>query len=68
MFNLSGLTDREILEKLYDITTQNHALVCNLSIKMERELSRQEEINDSVHRRLGCIEEDVEEIKRKIAV
>lgn len=68
MFNISGLTDREILEKLFDLTSQNHALICSLSRSMERELHRQDSVNESINRRLGCLEKDVEQIKKKIAV
>ena len=68
MFATSGLTDREILEKLLEITTQNHALVCNLSKSMELEKHRQFAINESFNNRIGCLEDDVKEIKKKIAV
>lgn len=68
MFNISGLTDREILERLLDLTSQNNAMVCNLSKTMELERHRQMEVNESVNNRLGCLENDVKEIKKKIAV
>lgn len=68
MFNISGLTDREILERLLDLTSQNHAMVCNLSKTMERERHIQMAVNESVNNRLGCLENDVKEIKKKIAV
>lgn len=68
MFDISGLTDREILEKLFDLTTQNHAMVCNMSKSFELEKHRQFRINEAFEHRLGCIENDVIEIKKKIAV
>lgn len=68
MFTTSGLTDREILEKLLEITTQNHALVCNLSKSMELEKHRQFSINENFNHRIGCLEDDVKEIKKNIAV
>lgn len=68
MFNMIGLSDREILEKLLDVTMQNHALVCNLSKNTELEKNRQAKLNDCFNHRIGSLEKDVEEIKKKIAI
>lgn len=68
MFSTVGLTDRDILEKLLEINTQNHALICNLSKSMELEKHRQFDINTGFDRRIKCLEDDVKEIKKKIAV
>jgi len=68
MINTSNLSDREILEKLLEVTNQNHALVCNLSKSMELERHRQALVNDDFNTRIGCLERDVSYIKEKIAV
>lgn len=68
MIDTTSLTDREILEKLMELTSQNHAMVCNMSKSFELEKHRQFRINEAFEHRLGCIEHDVIEIKKKIAV
>ena len=68
MIDITSLTDREILEKLMDLTSQNHAMICSISNSFELEKHRQFVVNESVDRRLGCLEYDVGEIKRKIAI
>lgn len=68
MIDTTSLSDREILEKLMELTSQNHAMVCNMSKSFELEKHRQFRINEAFEHRLGCIENDVIEIKKKIAV